>query len=227
MNRVDRLFSILTVLQSKKHVTAEQLSMQFGISIRTVYRDIRALDESGIPVGFEPGKGYFVVQGYFLAPIALTSEEAQALLVSEALVEGFADKGVRQHFGTALAKVKSVLKTSQKERIHQLSASMKMQIPQRVSPDFDYIPAIQEAITSRIQLELSYTNAKEITTIRRIEPIGLVFYAFSWHVIGWCHLRDEYRDFKISRITQLRLTELPFEISEHIALGTYQLPVNY
>lgn len=227
MNRVDRLFSMLTVIQARKHVTAEQLSEQFDISVRTVYRDIRALDESGIPVSFEPGKGYYIVQGYFLAPIAFTSEEAQALLISEALVEGFADRGIRQHFGTALDKVKSVLKTRQKEAIQQLSASTKLQLPKRISPNFDFIQTIQEAITSSQQLELHYTNFKEEVSRRRIEPIGVVFYAFSWHVIAWCHLRKEYRDFKIERIQLLQLTSKPFEIQEHIPLGAYQLPVNY
>src|SRR5688572_6257305 len=112
MNRIDRLFGMLTMLQSKKYVTAEQLSDRFGISVRTVYRDVKALGESGIPVSFEPHKGYYVVQGYFLSPVAFTTEEANALLLSESLVAGFADKTIRTHFGTALSKVKTVLKTS-------------------------------------------------------------------------------------------------------------------
>ena len=63
MNRIDRLFGILTTLQSKKHVTALQLAGKYEISVRTVYRDIKALEELGIPVGFEQPKGYFIVQG--------------------------------------------------------------------------------------------------------------------------------------------------------------------
>lgn len=89
MNRIDRLFGILTLLQSKKHVTAEAIAERFGISVRTVYRDIKALGEQGIPVSFEPHKGYFVVQGYFLPPVSFTSEEANALLLMEAVVKGF------------------------------------------------------------------------------------------------------------------------------------------
>jgi predicted DNA-binding transcriptional regulator YafY len=227
MNRIDRLFSILTVLQSKKYVTADQLSERFGISVRTVYRDIKALGESGIPVSFEPTKGYYVVQGYFLSPIAFTTEEANALMVSETLVSGFGDKSIQTHLGTALAKVKAVLKTSQKDKIDLLSDSIKLQVPERVSPDFDYLSAIQEAITSSVQLEVHYKNQKEETSKRNIEPIGLVFYAFSWHVIGWCHLRQDYRDFKISRIERLRLTGRCFEKQNHISLGEYKLPVSY
>ena len=80
MNRVDRLFGILTLLQSKKFVPAETIAAKFGISIRTVYRDVKALCEQGIPVSFEQGKGYFVAQGYFSSPVAFSSEEANALL---------------------------------------------------------------------------------------------------------------------------------------------------
>jgi predicted DNA-binding transcriptional regulator YafY len=227
MNRIDRLFGILTVLQSKKYVTAEQLSDRFEISVRTVYRDVKALGESGIPVSFEPHKGYYVVQGYFLSPVAFTSEEANALLLSESLVAGFADKSIQTHFGTALSKVKTVLKTSEKEKIHHLSESIKLQVPSRVSPDFDYLATIQQAITSLLQLDLSYKNIKEELSQRCVEPIGLVFYAFNWHVIAWCHYRQDYRDFKISRIENLRVTSKAFEKEKHIPLGEYKLPVSY
>lgn len=227
MNRIDRLFAILTVLQSKKHVTAEELSERFGMSIRTVYRDVKALGESGIPVSFEPHRGYFITQGFFLPPVAFTMEEAHALLVSESLLSGFADKTTHAHFSTALTKVKTVLKHSQKEKIEQLSASIKLQVPSRVTPDFDYLSVIQEAISNNTQLDLQYTNFKEEASKRTIEPIGLVFYAFNWHVIAWCHLRNEYRDFKISRVASLRSTGRPFEKEKHIPLGEYELPVNY
>ena len=81
MNRIDRLFGILIMLQSKKYVTAEKIADKFHISIRTVYRDIKALAEQGIPVSFEQPKGYFIVQGYFLPPVAFNSHEANALLL--------------------------------------------------------------------------------------------------------------------------------------------------
>jgi len=227
MNRIDRLFGMLTLLQSKKFVTAEQLSDRFEISVRTVYRDIKALGESGIPISFEPNRGYFVVQGYFLSPVAFTTEEANALVLTESLVSGFTDKSTQTHFGTALTKVKTVLKTGQKEQVNHLSTSIRLQVPECISQELNYLPVIQESITKSVQLELDYLNFKDESSKRTIEPIGLVFYAFSWHVIGWCHLRQAYRDFKLSRITQLRLTGRVFEKTDHITLGEYQLPVKY
>ena len=83
MNRIDRLFAILTLLQSKKYVPAEKIADKFRIRVRTVYRDIKALGESGIPISFEQYKGYFVVQGYFLPPVSFSTEEANAFLLME------------------------------------------------------------------------------------------------------------------------------------------------
>src|SRR5688572_5782294 len=100
MNRIDRLLGILTLLQSKKFVPAEKIAGKFNISIRTVYRDVKALVELGIPVSFETNKGYFVVQGYFLPPVSFSSEEANALVLSEALVYGFADRSIQKHYST-------------------------------------------------------------------------------------------------------------------------------
>ena len=101
MNRIDRLFGILTLLQSKKFVSAEAIAERFSISIRTVYRDVKALSEGGIPVSFETGRGYFIVQGYFLPPVSFTSEEANALQLMETMVKGFADKSIYTHYSSA------------------------------------------------------------------------------------------------------------------------------
>lgn len=227
MNRIDRLMAIVTTLQSKKYVSAESIADKYEISIRTVYRDIKALAELGIPVGFENQKGYFVVPGYFLPPVAFSIEEANALLLMESVTMGFADKSIRKNYSSALNKVKSVLRTSQKEKMEMLTENIKLQVPQRLSNDFEYLSDIQNAIISKNILEIAYVNNKEETSHRQVEAIGLVFYAFSWHMIAWCHLRAEYRDFKVSRIRSIHDTGQPFRKKNHISLNDYQLPVEY
>lgn len=229
MNRIDRLFGILVLLQSRKHVSAESLAEKFGISVRTVYRDIRALGEQGIPLSFEPHKGYFIVQGYFLPPVCFSSEEANALLLMERLVQGFADRSIQTHYTTALNKVKSVLKTSQKEKLEQLDSQIRMQIPACIKPDFDYLSTLQQAISHKIVVVLTYKNKEEVISRRLVEPIGLIYYAFSWHVIGWCQWRLQYRDFRVSRILEVELSGSSFEKTAHIPLADYmkQLPVPY
>jgi predicted DNA-binding transcriptional regulator YafY len=229
MNRIDRLFGILTLLQSKKYVTAEKIADKFQLSIRTVYRDIKALGESGIPVSFEPHKGYFIVQGYFLPPVAFSTEEANAFLLMETIVTGFADNSIRKHYSNGLNKIKSVLRSSQKDKIDTLSQNIKLQIPACFVNNYDYLSVLQNAIASRFIMELEYKNNNNEISRRLIEPIGLIFYALNWHAIAWCQMRQDYRDFKVSRILQVKNTQLPFEKIDHIELNDYMklLPVDY
>lgn len=229
MNRIDRLFGILILLQSKKYTTAEQLAEKFGISVRTVYRDIKALGEQGIPVSFEQHKGYFIVQGYFLPPVSFTSEEANALLLMERMVYGFADKSIQHHYTHALNKVRSVLRHGQKEKLEFLDNNIRLQLPNFINHDFEYLSVLQDAIPAKCMVDLTYKNKGEETSQRLVEPIGLVFYAFSWHLIAWCHKRQEYRDFRVSRIVKLRNTHMPFKKLEHMPLSDYMklLPVDY
>ncbi|MEO6001276.1 MAG: YafY family protein [Chitinophagaceae bacterium] len=229
MNRIDRLFGILTLLQSRKFVPAEKIADKFNMSIRTVYRDIKALCESGIPVSFEPTKGYFIVQGYFLPPVSFSTEEANALMFMEAIAYGFSDKSIQTHYSNALTKVKTVLRASQKEKVEMLSNNIKMQIPACFRYDFEYMSVLQSAISSKITIEMEYKNNNHEISLRQAEPIGLVFYAFGWHLIAWCLIRKDYRDFKIARILRLKSTGSPFSKTDHIELNNYLklLPVNY
>ncbi len=227
MNRIDRLMAIVTTLQAKKYVTADQLSEKFSICVRTVYRDIKALGELGIPISFENQRGYCVVQGYFLPPVAFSMDEANALLLMESAALGFSDKSIRKHYSSALTKIKAVLRTKQKENIEFLSETIKMQVPERLNNDFEYLSVLQNAISSKTIIEIEYKNQKEETSKRHLEAIGLVFYAFSWHLIAWCHARQDYRDFKLSRIVYLNKTETPFKKTNHIKLNDYELPVSY
>ncbi len=229
MNRIDRLFGILVRLQSKKYSTADQIADQFGISVRTVYRDMKALAEQGIPLSFEQHKGYCIVQGYFLPPISFNSDEANALLLMERFLEGFADKSIQQHYTTALNKVKAVLRSSQKEKLESLNENIKLQLPKRLKNDFEYLSILQNAISAKCIIDIEYKNNKNEVSKREIEAIGLIFYAFSWHLIAWCHLRNEYRDFKISSIINIRCSEIPFKKEEHISVNDYMkfLPVDF
>jgi len=229
MNRIDRLLGILTFLQSKKHVTGDAIAEKFQISVRTVYRDIKALGELGIPVSFEQPKGYFLVQGYFLPPVSFSSEEANALLLMETMVYGFADRSIGKHYSMALNKIKAVLKGQQKEKLEQLHNNIILQLPERFETETAHLSELQNAITSQWILEIDYSDQKEQISKRKIEPIGLIFYAFSWHLIAWCHLRGEYRDFKVSRILKIKTLHSPFTKTEHLELKEYMkmLPVSY
>ena len=229
MNRIDRLFGILTLLQSRKYMPAEKIAEKFRISVRTVYRDVKALCEQGIPVSFEQHRGYFIVQGYFLPPVSFTNDEANAMLLMEAIVAGFADKSTQKHYSTALNKVKSVLRSSQKERIERLNNNIRLQVPSCFVQNYEYLSLIQDAIAAKNILALQYINNSNEASDREVEPIGLVFYALNWHLIAWCHARNDYRDFRVGRIRNLRNTGCSFRKTDHIELNEYikSIPVNY
>jgi len=229
MNRIDRLFGILTLLQSKKFVSAEKISERFDISIRTVYRDVKALTETGIPVSFEAGRGYFLVPGYFLPPVSFSSEEANALLLMETMITGLADLSIQKHYSTALNKIKSVLRSTEKEKLELLHNNTRFHFPEGMLNQYAHLSVLQEAIAMRQQLRLHYQRKDDTASERMVESIGLVFYAFSWHLIAWCHARGEYRDFRVSRIQKIFTTGIAFEKKDHISLNDYiqALPVEY
>ncbi len=229
MNRIDRLFGILTLLQSRKFVTAETIAEKFGISIRTVYRDVKAIGESGVPVCFEPHKGYCILPGYFLPPVSFSSDEANALLIVESIIQGFSDKSIKKHYSSALGKVKSVLKNTQKEQVEQLQNNIMWQLPSCFVNDYEHLSLIQNAVATKSALLLEYMNREETGSRREVEPIGLIFYAMNWHLIAWCHKRHDYRDFRVSRIRSLKLSGHSFEKAEHMSLSEYmkQVPVDY
>ncbi|MFT3946308.1 MAG: YafY family protein [Agriterribacter sp.] len=229
MNRIDRLMGILTMLQSKKFLPAERIAEKFSISVRTVYRDVKALTEIGVPVSFEAGRGYFIVQGYFLPPVSFTNEEANALLLMESIASRFGDNSIKKHYETALNKVKTVLRGSQKDKIEQLEPQIKAISCEYVQNNFAYLSQLQEAIASQTCISIEYQNNKSEVSVRKLEPIGLIFYSLNWHLIAWCHWRNDYRDFRVSRIVKLSLSGDVFTKNNHIDLNDYikMIPVNY
>lgn len=228
MNRVDRLFGMVTLLQAKKYASAEQLAENFDISVRTVYRDIKALSEQGVPVSFEPQRGYCLVPGYLLPPVSFTQQEAQALLLLQTMAASLADASIETAYSTAFQKVQAVLREPAKKQLSRLAGHFKMQLPESVRGGGDHLGALQTAIADQLQVVLDYVDKNGQPSHRHVEPIGLAFYNLTWHVVGWCHLRGEYRDFRLSRIRCLTATTRPFQRSPHLTLTDYishlQLP---
>lgn len=221
MNRIDRLLAVLTALQSKKFVQAEYLSEKFGISVRTVYRDIRALEEIGVPVYFENGKGYSISKGYFLPPVMFSPEEANALALLETIADQFTDLSIKKHYASAMIKIKALLRDSQKEETEIIRTSTRIWAYPQPIHEKEWLSEIQQAITRKTILRIGYSNAEQKKSSREIEPIGLTYYSLSWHCIAWCHQRKAYRDFKIDRISQLINTGKPFSIATHIGIMEY------
>ncbi|PZR33270.1 MAG: DNA-binding transcriptional regulator [Azospira oryzae] len=227
MNRLDRLTAILIQLQTKRIVKAEEISSRFEISLRTVYRDVKSLMEAGVPIGSEAGKGYFIVDGYHLPPVMFTQDEASSMLVAGKLVEKMADKSVRTAFESAMHKIKSVLNESEKDHIQNLESHIeiflrsKYEAKEREDFPDDFMTEIQRAVAKKQILKIDYSNIEEELTSREVEPIGIFYYSMAWHLIGWCRLRNGYRDFRSDRIKKLVNTEKTFEARNLVSLKEY------
>src|SRR5687768_8048088 len=123
MNRVDRLMAMVVQLQGRRLVRAEELARHFEISLRTVYRDIAALGEAGIPIVGEAGVGYSLLKGYHLPPVMFTSDEASALFFGAKLVDHMTDASLRKQMNTALLKIRSVLPRDRQDHLDRLDRS--------------------------------------------------------------------------------------------------------
>jgi predicted DNA-binding transcriptional regulator YafY len=224
MNRIDRLTAILIQLQSKRVVKAQEIADRFGISLRTVYRDVRALEEAGIPLAGEAGVGYSLVEGYRLPPVMFTKEEAAALLFGAKLVDKMSDHSVKREFQSALFKIQSVLRLHEKDHLEILDAHVQVFQPQRTEAKFanNFLTDAQQAIVQRQVLWVEYfSNHQESFTQRELEPMGLLYYSQHWHLIAFCRLRQDYRDFRLDRIRQLQSLGKPFESRKEHSLQTY------
>jgi predicted DNA-binding transcriptional regulator YafY len=205
MNRTDRLVSLVMLLQSRRVITAAEMAAHFEITERTVYRDIAALGEGGVPIVGEPGVGYSLMRGYQLPPVMFTSEEAAALVTSGMLAEQMTDQSVRGPTRTALAKLTAILPADQQNRVHRLRDAMAVQ-NQKPASGVVPLSRIQAATADRQLLWLRYNGAtRGQATERDVEPLGLVYYLQQWHLIAWCRLRDEVRDFRLDRIARCEL----------------------
>ncbi len=213
MNRIDRLFGMATMLQSRKYVTTEQLAEKFGVSLRTVYRDVKALGE--------PNRGYFLVQGYFLPPVSFSPEEANTLLLLEKLIYGLADKSIMTQYTSVLHKVKAVLRSAEKDRLEQLTHRINMEVSAQFQQTTEHLAMLLAALSNQQVVEIDYQNKEGLNSTRRIEPIGLAYYGTAWHVIAWCHRRKAYRDFNVIRIRRLSAIGMPFRKEPHITLNDY------
>ena len=225
MNRIDRLTAILTQLQSKRVTKAQEIANRFGISLRTVYRDVRSLEEAGVPVIGEAGQGYSLVEGYRLPPVMFTQQEAQAFVVAEKIFEKLSDRSSGAHFHSAMLKIKSVLRSSEKDRIDQLSplvAVFRNRNQLQLTGKDEHLRLILDALGTKKLLEMNYTTfEEEITSQRTVEGVG-VYYAFEqWYLIAWCRMRLAYRTFRLDRINRLKLLEETYNQQAHPTLKEY------
>lgn len=201
--RLSRLAAILTQLQSKRIITARQLAERHNVSIRTIYRDIRTIEKSGIPIITEEGKGYSIMEGYHLPPVRLTEEEANALITAEQLIIKNKDQSFSNSVSSAIEKIKAILKYSQKGNADLLAERIYFGGNNRLEKTSDNLMQIQSSITRYQILKIDYHSSKNILTNRNIEPFGIYSTNGNFLLIAFCRLRNDFRNFRIDFIENL------------------------
>jgi len=225
MNRIDRLVATVLLLQSRRLIRAQDIATHFGISIRTVYRDLVALQEAGVPLAAEAGEGYSLVEGYHLPPVMFTHEEASALFIGGEFVQHLTDASLKKHAESALLKIRAVLPEEKQEYLERLQqATAVFARPASFQNGFrnDVLTMMQDAVVHHRVLAMEYEAVSNgALTKRQVEPLGLIYYSEHWHLIAYCQLRQDYRDFRTDRIKSIKNAEEIFPPRKGFSLTQY------
>ena len=223
ISRLARITNIATMIKSKRIVTAAQIAKKFDVSIRTVYRDIKTLESSGVPVITIEGKGYSIMEGYTLPPLMFTEAEANALVTAGHLISKTKDSSLTRNYQEALIKIKSVTRSNIKEKSDLLSDRILILRKSGQNQTSSSLSAIQLSVTNHTLTKIDYQkpNDPEAHT-RFIEPHVLCYLNENWILVAWCRLRHGFRSFRIDRMTNIEFQKSTFtsrdaELKKHFA----------
>lgn len=212
LSRLPRLIAILTILQSKRIITANELATRFSVTTRTIYRDIRTLDEAGVPVLTEEGRGFTLMTGYKLPPFLFTEKEAAAIITAEKFIINNSDDSLKKNYSDAVAKVKAVLRGDDKEKMELLSSRLKIYTKEPADTKSETLSALQSALTNFFLVKLRYHSIKkDDITERTIEPFALFHTSAGWTLVAFCRLRNDYRIFRLDRFQSFQILNEKFE----------------
>ena len=209
MRRADRLFRIVQRLRRRGVTTARSLADDLGVSERTVYRDVRDLVLSGVPVLGEAGVGYALPRGYDLPPLMFNEDEIEALVLGARVVQSWADPQLRAAAGDVLAKVEAVLPPALRDRLTATALlSPGVRIPRAVAAE---LGRLRTALREKRKIRFKYVDKGGAPTSRTIWPLAMAFWGKNWSVAGYCELRQDFRNFRADRVTDLELLEEKFD----------------
>ena len=208
MRRADRLFEIIQILRRRNLVRAQDLAEKLEVSERTVYRDVRDLIASGVPIEGEAGVGYILRDGFDLPPLMFNEQEIEALVLGARIVETWADAELAEAAGNVLAKVEAVVP----ERLQRHIAQTALWAP----PDHFAVPInvdprlLRRAIREQLKVNFRYRDGEDRVTERNVRPLALAFYGPVWLLAAWCELREDVRSFRLDRMSGLCLRDERF-----------------
>ena len=224
MRRADRLFQIVQYLRGRRLTTAAQLAERLAVSERTVYRDIRDLSLSGVPVEGEAGVGYRLSKGFDLPPIMFTMDEVHALVAGARMVQAWGGPALAVSSRSAIEKIAQALPASRRTDVERTPLfAPHFHVPAGARSD---VEAVRQAILGRRKLRLVYVDSREQASKRVIRPLGLAFWGNTWTVAAWCESRADFRNFRLDRIRTLEPLDQTFEDQPGTRLEDFLALVN-
>lgn len=210
IKRISRLTAILTQLQTKRSLTAASLAERFGVSKRTIYRDIKALEKAGVPILTEEGKGYTLMEDYRIPPIMFTEKQANALILAEQLVLKNKDASFVKDYAEAIDKIKSILRYTSRDKANLLAERTQYNEVINQERNSNNLSDLQNALTNYKLVKIEYINKEGTATSRLIEPFALLS-AQNWYLVAKCRMRKEFRFFRLDRIQKMETLPESFE----------------
>ncbi|MCO4763453.1 MAG: YafY family transcriptional regulator [Myxococcales bacterium] len=219
MRRADRLFALVQQLRVRRFATAEQLAETLEVSVRTVYRDVRDLVYSGVPIQGEAGVGYRLERGFELPPLTFTAEELEALILGARFVASQADPELSAAAKTAMARITAALPRP----LYPILTRTHLFVPstQKVRRRATWLAPLRRAMATHNKVQLHYCRADGQHSVRVVHPIALYFWGDSWSLAAWCELRQSWRNFRSDRIDTLTETGERFEVNGDHNLQAY------
>lgn len=208
--RLSRLTAILTQLQTKRLLTAPELAKKFSVSVRTIYRDMKALEQAGVPIVTAEGKGYSLMEGYKIPPVMFTESQANALILAEQLVLKNKDASFVKDFSEAIDKIKAVLGHQVKDKANLLAERTRFAQNFNNERNSNNLSDLQFALTNFCLTKIDYMSETNNATSRVIEPFALLS-TDNWLLVAWCRLRNEFRFFRLDRIKKMEILDEKFE----------------
>ncbi len=209
MSRTARLFQLMQALRSgPSPKTSVQLAEDLGVSPRTIHRDIDALRGLGAVIDGEAGFGFTLIEDATLPPLGFTDDELEALVLGLREVQVIGDPALSEAASAALRKLQGRLPPRQSHRLsHAVLAATRFARPP--APTIE-VAELRQATWDERTIEFAYTDAKGDETRRRVDPLSIVYMDRSNVLLSWCHLRQDFRVFRLDRIRDMSVTDQSF-----------------
>lgn len=208
MRRADRLFRIVQLVRGRRLTTAAFLAERMGVSPRSIYRDIAALQAQGVPIEGEAGVGYRMRSGFALPPLMFDSREAQALMACVRIAQPRIDPALAAHAELALAKIMGVLPAAERAAAERVGLFAGSSGPDPAT--LAHLERLREAIDGRRRVRVGYRDLAGALSERTLRPLGCFYWGDVWTLAAWCELREAFRHFRIDRIEALEALDSPF-----------------